>query len=230
MTALLDVTGLSCRRGGRPVFEGLSFTLAGGELLALTGRNGSGKTTLLRALALLVPADAGAIRWQGEAVNAEREAWQRRIAWLGHLDGLKGDLGVRENLELACRLREESTDGVDAALAAFDLAPLALRAVRTLSAGQRRRTALARVVATQAPLWLLDEPLNALDAASQAALRTVLERHLAGGGLAIAATHAPLEHARTLEMDVFAGSAPLRGAHPHGIHPMSATGVARSQP
>jgi heme exporter protein A len=202
MPALLDVTGLCCRRGGRPVFEGVSFALAAGELLALTGRNGSGKTTLLRALALLVPAEAGAIRWQGDAITDDRETWHRRIAWLGHLDGLKGDLGVRENLELACRLREEASERVDEALAAFDLSPLAHRAVRTLSAGQRRRTALARVAASHAPLWLLDEPLNALDAASQAALLAVLERHLAAGGLAIAATHAPigLAQARSLEL------------------------------
>src|SRR5689334_14587160 len=94
MTSELEVTGLSCRRGGRPVFGDLSFTLARGELLALTGRNGSGKTTLLRALALLVPADQGAIRWQGAEVARDREGWCRQIAWLGHLDGLKGDLSV----------------------------------------------------------------------------------------------------------------------------------------
>jgi heme exporter protein A len=198
----LEVAGLACRRGGRPVFGDLSFGLARGELLALTGRNGSGKTTLLRALALLVPADAGQIRWQGADVAADRETWCRRIAWLGHLDGLKGDLTVRENLATACHLREEAADGVDAALAAYELGPLADRAVRTLSAGQRRRTALARVAASGAPLWLLDEPLNALDAPSQAALRAVLGRHLAAGGLAIAATHAPLDglNARTLEL------------------------------
>lgn len=200
--AQLDVTGLTCRRGGRPVFEGVSFGLAAGELLALTGRNGSGKTTLLRALALLVPPTAGEIHWQGEPVTGDREEWHRRIAWLGHLDGLKGDLGVRENLELACRLREEPPGKIDEALAAFELAPLAHRAVRTLSAGQRRRTALARVAASHAALWLLDEPLNALDAPSQAALLGVLERHLATGGLAMAATHAPigLARARTLEL------------------------------
>jgi heme exporter protein A len=198
----LEVAGLACRRGGRPVFGDLSFSLARGELLALTGRNGSGKTTLLRALALLLPADAGTIRWQGADVAADRETWRRRIAWLGHLDGLKGDLTVRENLATACHLREEAADRVDASIAAFELGPLANRAVRTLSAGQRRRTALARVAASAAPLWLLDEPLNALDAPSQAALRAVLGRHLAAGGLAIAATHAPLEvpNARTLEL------------------------------
>jgi heme exporter protein A len=201
-TANLEVTGLFCRRGGRPVFEGLSFTLAGGALLALTGRNGSGKTTLLRALALLGAADAGQIRWQGEDVAHDREAWRRQFAWLGHLDGLKADLTVAENLEVAARLRAEPADRIADALAAFDLTPLARREVRTLSAGQRRRAALARVASSHAPLWLLDEPLNALDAASQAALRTVLGRHLAAGGLAIAATHAPIDvaGARALEL------------------------------
>jgi heme exporter protein A len=198
----LEVTGLSCRRGGRPVVRNLSFSLARGELLALTGRNGSGKTTLLRALALLVTADEGGIRWQGNDVRHDRDGWHRQIAWLGHLDGLKGDLTVRENLATACHLREASADGVDAALAAFDLVALAHRAARTLSAGQRRRVALARVVAADAPLWLLDEPLNALDAPSQAALRIALAKHLAAGGLAIAATHAPIDvpNARVLEL------------------------------
>jgi heme exporter protein A len=209
----LEVTGLSCRRGGRPVVRNISFTLARGELLALTGRNGSGKTTLLRALALLVTADAGAIRWQGTDVRHDRDGWRRRIAWLGHLDGLKGDLTVRENLATACHLREVPAGGVDDALAAFDLAALANRAVRTLSAGQRRRAALARVLAAGAPLWLLDEPLNALDAPSQVALRTALGQHLANGGLAIAATHAPIgvPDARSLHLD----SSPLSGGEEH---------------
>jgi heme exporter protein A len=140
-TVLLEVTGLSCRRGGRPVFGDLSFGLASGELLALTGRNGSGKTTLLRALALLVTTEAGRIHWQGEDVARDREGWRRQIAWLGHLDGLKGDLSVRENLSVAARLRGEPLDRIDQALASFDLAALARREVRTLSAGQRRRVA-----------------------------------------------------------------------------------------
>lgn len=201
---LLEVTGLACRRGGRKVFERLSFALAAGELLALTGRNGSGKTTLLRALALLVRPDEGAIRWQGADVRAEPEAWRGRLAWLGHLEGLKGDLTVAENLLAAERLRgaPPADDRLDSALVAFDLSALASRAVRTLSAGQRRRTALARVVLTQAPLWLLDEPLNALDAPAQAAFRTALATHLAAGGLAIAATHADLgvDGARPMEL------------------------------
>jgi heme exporter protein A len=203
-STLLDVTDLACRRGGRPVFDHLSFTLGAGELLALTGRNGSGKTTLLRALALLVRPQAGKILWQGADVQAEPETWRGQLAWLGHLDGLKGDLTVCENLLGAERLRSRSAadDRLDLALVAFDLNVLAHRPVRTLSAGQRRRTALARVMLTQAPLWLLDEPLNALDVSAQQAFRAVLQQHLIHGGLAIAATHADLcvPDARTLEL------------------------------
>ncbi len=204
--AFLDVSDLSCRRGVRRVFERLSFALGPGELLVLTGRNGSGKTTLLRALALLVRPDAGTIRWQGAEVRAEPEAWRGRLAWLGHLEGLKGDLSVRENLLVAERLRgaPPAEDRLDGALVAFDLAALAARPVRTLSAGQRRRVALARIALSQAPVWLLDEPLNALDAPAQAAFRTILQKHLAAGGLAVAATHADLgmPAARTLELGI----------------------------
>jgi heme exporter protein A len=192
----LDVADLACRRGGRPVFDRLSF--------ALGGRNGSGKTTLLRALALLVRPQAGTIAWQGANVQDDPETWRGRLAWLGHLDGLKGDLTVRENLLGAERLRGRpaADDRLALALVAFDLNALVHRPVRILSAGQRRRTALARVMLSQAPLWLLDEPLNALDVAAQQAFRTVLQQHLAHGGLAIAATHADLgvPGARTFEL------------------------------
>ncbi len=200
---LLEVTGLSCRRGGRLVFDRLSFALGEGELLALTGRNGSGKTSLLRALAGLTPPHAGTIAWQGMDIAEDPETWRGRLAWLGHLEGLKGDLTVMENLVFAERLRGgEAGDRLEWALVALDLIGLSAREVRTLSAGQRRRTALARIVLSQAPLWLLDEPLNALDAPAQAAFRTALQRHLAAGGLAIAATHAELgiEGAQRLDL------------------------------
>ena len=201
---MLEVIDLTCRRGGRQVFDHLSFSLGVGELLALVGRNGSGKTTLLRALALLVRADAGVILWQGGDVRADPEVWRAQLAWLGHLDGLKGDLSVRENLLAGEALRgaRSGEDRLDAALAAFDLAQLATRPVRTLSAGQRRRSALARVVMAQAPIWLLDEPLNALDSAAQQAFRSAVDRHLQTGGIAIAATHADLglPSARRLEL------------------------------
>ena len=191
---LLEVADLACRRGGRPVFHRLSFAVSAGELLVLTGRNGSGKTTLLRTLALLVRADAGAIRWQGAEVQADPDAWRGRLAWLGHLDGLKGDLTVAENLQTGQQLRGDPTplDRLAAVLRRLDLDRLADRPVRTLSAGQRRRAGLARVALSEAPVWLLDEPLNALDAPAQAIFRTVLQGHLDGGGLAVAATHADL--------------------------------------
>lgn len=203
--AALSVEELSVRRGGRPVFEHLSFRLDPGELLALVGRNGSGKTTLLRALALLVPGDSGEIRWQGQSVAADREAWRGRLAWLGHSDGLKGDLTLAENLAAAEALRSGSAPSpqrIEEALAAFDLADLGHRPARALSAGQRRRAALARVALSTAKVWLLDEPLNALDARAQEALRAVLRTRLAQGGLVIAATHATLDidGARALEL------------------------------
>lgn len=198
----LQIDDLTCRRSGRLVFDRLSFGLGEGELLALVGRNGSGKTTLLRALAGLMPPEAGAIRWQGADVADDPDAWRARLAWLGHLEGLKGDLTVTENLVVAERLRgAKAIDRLDGALLAFDLVGLAARPVRTLSAGQRRRAALARVVLSAAPLWLLDEPLNALDAPAQQAFRDALRAHLAAGGLAIAATHVELGVVgRTLEL------------------------------
>ena len=202
----LTVADLSVRRGGRRVIDRLSFTLGAGELLLLTGRNGSGKTTLLRALALLVPRSGGEIRWQGANVAADRDAWHGRLAWLGHHDGLKGDLTLIENLLLAERLRagEPVHSNLDAALAAFDLVPLADRPARSLSAGQRRRGALARVVASGAAIWLLDEPLNALDAPAREALRTVIAAQIQRGGLVVAATHAPLDIARARGLELAA--------------------------
>jgi heme exporter protein A len=205
MGADLTVTELSVRRGGRPVIERLSFTVKAGELLLLTGRNGSGKTTLLRALALLVPSDTGTIAWAGADVALDRDAWRARVGWLGHSDGVKGDLTAAENLRAAQRLQagvEPDRADIDRALVAFDLATLADRPSRALSAGQRRRVALSRVVLGKAELWLLDEPLNALDAPAQQLLTKALAEHLARGGKAIAATHAPLQiaGARTLEL------------------------------
>lgn len=209
---ILNVSDLACRRGGRMVFDHVSFAMGKGELLTLLGRNGSGKTTLLRALALLVRAEAGTIRWQGSDIRIEPEAWRRQVAWLGHLDGLKGDFSVRENLLVAERLRgaPPAEDRVDSALVAFDLPALAARPVRSLSAGQRRRTALARVVLSQAPVWLLDEPLNALDQPAQQAFHAVLQAHLDAGGLAIVATHAPLGlvEGRSLELTAAVRPAP----------------------
>jgi len=187
------------------VVEGLSFALAGGETLLLSGRNGSGKTTLLRALALFVPAESGTIIWRDRPVSEDPDGWRRDVAWLGHLDGLKGDLAAGENIAAAIHLQcgvAPSRAAIVEALERFGMAAAVDRPVRSLSAGQRRRVALARVALAGAPVWLLDEPLNALDSAAQAELTAALTHHAEAGGLAIVATHTPLDlpNARRLEL------------------------------
>lgn len=189
----LDVQNLAARRGDRPVFSGMAFALAGGDALRLAGRNGGGKTTLLRILAGLGRAEAGTVAWNGEPVTDDREAHAARVGWLGHADALKPALTARENLEAALRIAGRRLDGLDAALEALGLARLAGLPAGWLSSGQRRRVALARVLAAGAPLWLLDEPTVGLDAASVAALERAIAAHRAAGGMVIAATHTALD-------------------------------------
>lgn len=209
-TDRLDVTGLCARRGGRPVFHGLAFTLAGGGALRLAGRNGGGKTTLLRILAGLGRPEAGSVLWNGEPVTDDREAHAVRLGWLGHADALKPALTARENLDAALRIAGRPVDRVAAALEALGLARLAGLPAGWLSSGQRRRVALARVLAGDAPLWLLDEPTVGLDAASVAALEHAIAGHRAAGGLVVAATHTALDlgaGADSLDPAAYAGSA-----------------------
>ncbi|MBW8270881.1 heme ABC exporter ATP-binding protein CcmA [Caldovatus aquaticus] len=193
---MLEARELACVRGERgAVFAGLSFRLEAGGALLVTGPNGAGKSTLLRVLAGLLPAAAGQVLWRGEDIAADRAAHARRLRYVGHQDGLKPGLTVRENLAFYARLWG---GGTAPALEAMGLAPLAGLPARMLSAGQRRRLALARLAlgappgAGGAALWLLDEPTTGLDAASVARLARLLERHRAQGGLVVAATHLPL--------------------------------------
>jgi heme exporter protein A len=180
----LEARSLAAFRGERLVLEGVSFRLEAGGALLLRGANGAGKSTLLRALAGLIPLAAGTLLWEGEDALADLSQHARRLGYLGHQDAVKPALSVAENLGLAARGGD-----VGVALAALNLAPLADLPARFLSAGQRRRLAIARLLLARAPLWLLDEPGNGLDDASLIALGAISDRHRAAGGMVIAATH-----------------------------------------
>ena len=170
-------------RGERLVLRGVSFTVPPGGALLLLGANGSGKSTLLRVLAGLKRPDAGAVLWMGMAADP----WP--VAYLGHQDAVKPGLTATENLGFAARTGQGCPRN---ALAALDLLPLANLPARLLSAGQKRRLALARLVLSPAPVWLLDEPTLGLDAAAVEQLGGLLAAHRAGGGVVVTATHLPL--------------------------------------
>jgi heme exporter protein A len=186
---LLTATRLAVFRGERLVLRDIGFSLSGGEALLLRGANGAGKSTLLRALAGLTPLAAGALQWDGADALEDLPSHAGRIAWLGHLDAVKPALSAAEHVPVA-------------ALAAVGLAAYAELPARLLSAGQKRRLAIARVVAAGRVLWLLDEPTTGLDAASVVQFAGLCAAHCAQGGMIIASTHTPLElpGARVLEL------------------------------
>jgi heme exporter protein A len=186
----LSGRGLRCVRGGREVFSGLDFELSSGQALAVTGPNGSGKTSLLRLIAGLLALSAGSIDLEGGDVEL---TLPEQAHYLGHRDALKPSLSVSENLSFwRDFLGGEKTDAA-ASLAAVGLDHTAQLPAAVLSAGQRRRLSIARLLAVQRPIWLLDEPTSALDAAGQTMFAALMRQHLGGGGLIVAATHAPLE-------------------------------------
>ncbi|KGM47978.1 heme ABC exporter ATP-binding protein CcmA [Pseudooceanicola atlanticus] len=173
----LMVVDLGVSRGGVPVLEGVNFSVEAGEALVLTGPNGSGKTTLLRTLAGLQPPHGGKI------VVPDSEA----ITYAGHADGIKAVLSVRENLDFWARVH--GGKDIAPALDGFDLQALADRPAGSLSAGQKRRLGLARLMVTGRPIWLLDEPTVSLDKASVELFAGAVRRHLEGGGIAVMASH-----------------------------------------
>lgn len=196
---VLAAHDLAARRGGRVVFAGLAFVVSPGEAVVLLGANGAGKTTLLRVLAGLLRPVEGAVTWDGEDVAGDRPAHARRVRWLGNLDAVKPAISPREDLRFWASLH-----GGDpaAALRAMGLEALADLPCRTLSAGQRRRLALARLTLGDAAVWLLDEPTLGLDAASVARLGAAFAAHRARGGVVVAATHLdlPLPGARAVTL------------------------------
>jgi heme exporter protein A len=206
----LIAEGLACVRGERLVFAGLSFRLAAGGALILTGANGSGKSSLLRLVAGLLTPSAGQLLWGATAVATDLPGHHARLHYIGHLDALKPALTPREMLAfwatLRGRRRQRSPSAIEQALAAFALDPIADWPCRWLSAGQRRRVALARLLASPAPLWLLDEPASALDHDGQIRLEQAIDAHRVAGGMTMLATHTPiaLDTAAHLSLDAFA--------------------------
>ena len=185
----LVASGLTCVRGGREVFSGLGFAVAAGKALVVVGPNGAGKSSLLRLVAGLVRPTEGQLNLMGS--DPELTVGEQ-AHYLGHQDALKPALSVVENLKFWTAFLGGDADAHDTALATVGLDRLAGLPANYLSAGQRRRLSLARLIAVRRPLWLLDEPTSALDASAQVLLADLMRAHLGGGGLILAATHGPL--------------------------------------
>lgn len=187
----LGISGLICVRGGRVVLRDLGLEVGAGQLLMLRGHNGAGKSSLLRCLAGLLPWHAGSLEWCGAALSPQNPVYQRQLAYMGHQAGMSDTLTGMENLRFALDLMAVNWNEarVQAALQALSLTELIARPFGRLSQGQRRRLGLARVLLGERALWLLDEPDNCLDAQGEHYLGQALEQHLAGGGMAVVASH-----------------------------------------
>ncbi|HSH08668.1 MAG TPA: cytochrome c biogenesis heme-transporting ATPase CcmA [Burkholderiales bacterium] len=197
---MLRAESLACERGGRLLFKSLAFTLVPGTLLRVAGPNGAGKTSLLRILCALARPAAGQLLWSGEDAHGLGEEYTRQLLYLGHLSAIKEDLTPRENLRFALRLAGLEAPGaaLDAALARLGLAGREAVPARYLSQGQKRRVALARLaLAHTQPLWILDEPLAALDVDAIDTVMALVSAHLDAGGMTVLTTHQEVEIAST---------------------------------
>jgi heme exporter protein A len=191
---MFSAIDLVCSRGGRPLFGDVGFTLQAGSWLHVQGENGAGKTTLLRTLTGLAPADAGEVRWQGIDIRELGEAFRRAVLYLGHQPALKDELSALENLALALAIDGVKADEFEVldALLHVGLGGREDVPVRQLSAGQRRRVLLARLLLRPAALWVLDEPFSALDKGAIDLLAAMLAEHLDRGGIAVLTSHQPV--------------------------------------
>jgi heme exporter protein A len=194
----LEASGLACVRNGREVFAGLGFSVGTGEALLVTGRNGAGKSSLLRMIAGLIRIAGGRLALADADPD---QTIPEQAHYLGHQDTLKPALTVAENLSFWARYLDGS-EPIRDALAAVGLSALAHLPAAYLSAGQRRRLSIARLLAAKRPLWLLDEPTSALDREAQDTLAGLMRQHLSGGGIIVAATHGPigLDHTKELRL------------------------------
>jgi heme exporter protein A len=192
---MLEAVNLGCTRGDRRLFKGLNFSITPGELIELRGANGSGKTSLLRILSGLAAPAEGEVRWQGTTIRSLGEEYSGVVAYLAHQNGVKDELSAIENLRIACGVAGNALSKSDAQaiLEQVGLSRQQNLPARSLSAGQRRRVALARLLASKATLWILDEVLTSLDDTAIRISRRFIGDHLSNGGLAIIATHQELD-------------------------------------
>lgn len=198
---------LTCVRGERQVFAGLNYNLEDGDALVLVGPNGSGKSSLLRLMAGLLRPNQGRLFWANQAILDDPEAHNGRFHYVGHLDAVKPIFSVAENVTFWAELRSSQKGfDVEAALSAFSIGHLKQVPVRFLSAGQKRRVNLSRLLASPASIWLLDEPTTALDSQTVAQLTNVIAQHRKGGGIVVVSTHTQMDlpGAKTLNLSSFA--------------------------
>lgn len=191
---MLEGKDLACVRGERTLFSHLNFKLHSGELLLVQGANGSGKTSLLRMLCGLLAPEFGEILWHGQEIGATRESYHAEMAYFGHAPAVKEDLTAAENLDFSCRLAgiQVTADDVKGALGHLGLGHCLSLPAKSLSQGQRRRVALSRLLLAKAKLWILDEPLTALDQAALQLVQSLIGEHLRQGGMALLTTHQPV--------------------------------------
>ena len=192
---MLEICNLACTRGDHLLFSDLNFTLNAGEIVQVQGVNGSGKTTLLRTLCGLVKPTAGQINWSGKNIQDLGAEYYAEMIYLGHLNALKDELNAVENMRISAGLAgcEVDNQQIFAALQRMGLRGREILPVKALSQGQSRRVALARLLIGHFPLWILDEPLTALDVGAVQLIQDLIAAHLARNGMVIYTTHQPLE-------------------------------------
>ncbi len=189
MTAKLSGRDLTLFRGERCLFKRLNFALNPGEMLLLEGANGSGKTSLLKAILGMLELETGEVSWNGEPVRNRRQRFHAALAWMAHRVGFKADLTLLENLEFERALRPQRGDDIVSVLERLGIERLRQLPMRSLSAGQQRRAALARMLIADVPLWLMDEPFTNLDRAGRALVFKLVREHLGRGGMCVLAAH-----------------------------------------